>query len=289
MSLVVVYWRLYETANRCFVHRARAQALSGRAQGLVNACEDRVEAVPREALAVLLRETQDFLAGFVKSRFRWESVFSRQDYERFLSLESRFAELERQLGVEGEAEEDMDDLARTDLLSGKQLVVAALSSMTSEDREAVDRGLEGLCSFFAGRTIASLAGDIRGSLSQTRLPPKGRLSIPETAAGSDREEDRETLRVLAEALEMRHASWRSARPLSEWYGVFADDRGRVTGLSLWASGLAGCLPEQLGSLSHLTSLWLPGNKIRGAIPWEIGQLRLLTALDLSDNAISGEV
>lgn len=289
MSLVVSLWRLLETANRCFVSRARSQALAARIQFLVTASEDRPDA-DREPLGALLRDAHALLSGLAKSRFRWESVFSPRDLGRFHDLETRLTEIQQRLGVYGEdrAAEEEEEIVRADLLSSRQLVVAALSSMSPGDKEAVANNLTALSSFFTGNgPIAKLVGEIRVSLMEGRQPPRRSSTESVGCVAGGPESDRSVLSELAISLDMRHASWRSSRPLAEWYGVFADEAGRVTGLSLWASGLSGCLSEKLGALSHITALWLPGNKIRGTIPKAIGQLRLLNALDLSDNLLSG--
>ena len=239
-----------------------------------------------------MRETHAFLSGLAKSRFRWESVFSPRDQLRFRDLEMRLTEIKRRLGVEGDDRagdaEETSEMVRADLLSSKHLVAAAWSSMSSGDRETIATNLLALGSFFAGNEpITKLVGEIRISLVEgKRQIDASSVESTGTVAGGP-ESDRLALTELADSLEMRHASWRSTRPLTEWYGVFADEVGHVTGLSLWASGLSGRLPEKLGALSHLTALWLPGNKIRGSIPRAIGQLKLLSALDLSDNLFSG--
>ncbi|KAI8015564.1 Receptor-like protein 35 [Camellia lanceoleosa] len=53
--------------------------------------------------------------------------------------------------------------------------------------------------------------------------------------------------------------------------------------------LTGSIPEEIGSLSKLTELDLPGNNLEGLIPSSIGQLTNLTWLDLSSNRLSGPI
>ena len=55
-------------------------------------------------------------------------------------------------------------------------------------------------------------------------------------------------------------SWLSDAPLGEWYGVRTDSNGRVTQLDLSGNQLRGNLPPEIGSLTHLQSLFLYRNR-----------------------------
>ncbi len=84
-------------------------------------------------------------------------------------------------------------------------------------------------------------------------------------------------------------NWQSDLPMSKWYGVTTDRRGRVTGLSLQENRLLGEIPPELGSFSNLEFLRLSQNQLRGEIPPKLGGLSRLRGLFLSENQLSGEV
>ena len=88
---------------------------------------------------------------------------------------------------------------------------------------------------------------------------------------------------------VRNDGWLTETPLSEWHGVTVDEAGRIVGLELDDNGLAGQVPADLGSLSHLSRLSLGGNDLDGRIPSELGDLTLLTRLALSNNGLTGLV
>ena len=107
------------------------------------------------------------------------------------------------------------------------------------------------------------------------------------------ETDREALVALYNATDGENwrdsANWLSDAPIGEWWGVFTNDEGRVTGLSLRDSGLRGEIPAELGSLSNLEGLLLGGNDLSGEIPTWLGSLPNLEMLGLSSNDLSGEI
>lgn len=62
-------------------------------------------------------------------------------------------------------------------------------------------------------------------------------------------------------------NWLSQAPLSAWYGVTADDVGRVAGLDLSDNNLGGSLPSSLSKLADLKKLDLGSNAgLLGPIP-----------------------
>ena len=81
-----------------------------------------------------------------------------------------------------------------------------------------------------------------------------------------------------------NTNWRSAKPLSEWFGVAVDDTGRVESVELPGNGLAGDIEIAVGGLSALKRLNLGGNGLTGEIPGEFGALENLEELRLNDNA-----
>ena len=84
-------------------------------------------------------------------------------------------------------------------------------------------------------------------------------------------------------------NWVSDRPLDEWFGVIADDQGRVMRLRLASNNLQGTLPGALGNLSNLETLRLDGNSLSGLIPPEIGKLSSLETLSLGSNNLEGPI
>ncbi len=100
----------------------------------------------------------------------------------------------------------------------------------------------------------------------------------------------------------RSDDWLTDAPLGDWYGVEADQSGRVVGLELGGEfdidalytfregpGLTGSIPPELGRLAGLRSLDLSVNRLTGAIPPELGRLAGLKSLNLSANRLMGAI
>ena len=85
-----------------------------------------------------------------------------------------------------------------------------------------------------------------------------------------------------------NTSWGTAAPLITWGQVNTDSNGRVTGLVLGNNNLVGTLPDELGDLTALTTLYLWGNDLSGPIP-DLRSLTGLTHLSLSQNELTGPV
>ena len=85
-----------------------------------------------------------------------------------------------------------------------------------------------------------------------------------------------------------NTSWGTATPLITWGQVNTDSNGRVTGLELGNNNLVGTLPDELGDLTELTTLYLWGNGLSGPIP-DLSGLTGLTHLVLSSNQLTGEI
>ena len=107
------------------------------------------------------------------------------------------------------------------------------------------------------------------------------------------EPDRAILVALYEATDganwWNNTNWLSDKPLSEWYGVYTDDNGRVTQLLLSGNELSGPIPSSLGGLTHLRVLHLYSNALSGPIPSSLGDLTHLQELYLYSNALSGSI
>lgn len=82
-------------------------------------------------------------------------------------------------------------------------------------------------------------------------------------------------------------NWLSDEPLSEWYGVYTNEQGRVDGLVLRSNNLSGALPPELARLTRLRNLSLRFNQLSGPIPPELGQLTGLLGLNLHRNQLTG--
>ncbi len=84
-----------------------------------------------------------------------------------------------------------------------------------------------------------------------------------------------------------HDNW-LAGPLNSWYGVTIE-LGRVKGLDLFSNNLTGNLPQDIGNLTKLNTLYLGNNSISGTLPAEFGNLTDLTGLDLCANPFTGDL
>ena len=121
-----------------------------------------------------------------------------------------------------------------------------------------------------------------------------------TAARTDREV-LEAIYHLAGGPEWSDRThWLSDLPLADWFGVDADENGRVTRLDLSGNGLSGPIPPVLGKLVYLEQLdlgfrWDPAsqksfyNRLTGPIPPELGALDNLQRLDLESNRLTGPI
>ena len=121
----------------------------------------------------------------------------------------------------------------------------------------------------------------------------GIASLEDTGVECAPPSDREILAVLYEATDGRSwaiaDNWLTVAPLGNWYGVRANARGRVTGLSLSHNELAGPIPAELGDLTALNRLTLSHNNLTGPIPPELSNLSALEALLLANNNLTGPI
>ena len=83
-------------------------------------------------------------------------------------------------------------------------------------------------------------------------------------------QDRAALIALYEATDgpnwVDAENWLTDAPLGDWYGVDADDSGRVVGLSLGRNELTGAIPPEFSNLTSLTSFDLGRNELDGCDP-----------------------
>ena len=158
------------------------------------------------------------------------------------------------------------------------------STSVSQIRAALSAGTYTIeaTTYAAGET-GSFTLTLSG-LGDTNAP----LPSPQPHAG-----DRAALVALYDATGgsnwVRSEGWGSDAPIDEWHGVSADGGGRVAGLNLPRNGLAGEIPQQLGSLARLRFLNLSGNQLSGEIPEGLGNLTSLEQLGLGDNRLRGEI
>ena len=120
----------------------------------------------------------------------------------------------------------------------------------------------------------------------------GAFAADATAQGSV-ESDRRALEALYDATGgdgwTDGTNWKTAAPLSEWYGVRTGGDGRVTELVLLSNALAGRIPAELGGLANLERLDLSRNDLSGPIPTELGSLVNLKSLYLGNNRLTGTI
>ena len=113
------------------------------------------------------------------------------------------------------------------------------------------------------------------------------------AASQPATTDRDVLMALYDTTDgpnwARNDNWESDRPLDEWDSVGTDPSGQVTRLELWATGLHGPLPAELGNLTRLRGLYVSRNRLTGPSPAELGKLASLSELGLHTNALEGPI
>jgi hypothetical protein len=83
-------------------------------------------------------------------------------------------------------------------------------------------------------------------------------------------------------------TWTTNIDECQWFDVFCDD-GRVTFLDFSANNLQGQIPNDLGLLTDLTSIWMSQNALTGTIPLSIGDLTTVTDLDMRGNKLIGTI
>ena len=130
----------------------------------------------------------------------------------------------------------------------------------------------------------------------TPLPtPTAQPALPPTLSGptTNTDTDRAALTALYHATDGPNwnyvTNWLTDAPLSEWYGVFVDNNGRVIQLELVQNGLTGTIPPELGDLSNLEEMFFQENNLPGTIPPELGNLSNLKKLVLYRNNLTGAV
>ena len=85
----------------------------------------------------------------------------------------------------------------------------------------------------------------------------------------------------------KNDNWLTDEPIGTWYGVFTNNYGHVTRLSLGHNGMNGTLPD-LSALTNLTNVFLASNQLTGQIP-DLSALTRLTILNLDSNQLNGSI
>jgi len=144
--------------------------------------------------------------------------------------------------------------------------------------------LAGMTYFYGLRAIngTGVTGEWAQQVSAT-VP--GLLAVPEAP------EERAALVALYEATDgvnwRRQDHWLSDVSIANWYGVFTDQQGQVTGLYLENNGLSGPLPD-LSALTSLANLNLGINGLSGPVP-DLSHHPELVTLALRENQLTGSV
>ena len=105
--------------------------------------------------------------------------------------------------------------------------------------------------------------------------------------------EREALIAIYNALDgdnwTNNTNWCSDKPVSEWYGIGVAENGSVSSISLRENNLSGVLPEEIGDLTRLKTLYLDYNHIAGSIPFSLCELENLEDLHLEYNSLIGSI
>lgn len=86
-----------------------------------------------------------------------------------------------------------------------------------------------------------------------------------------------------------NTNWCTDADLSEWYGIYTDNNGKVSSISLSSNNLTGTIPDEIGNLEALWTLNVPYNQLTGEIPASIGKLTNLWSLHLYRNQLTGSI
>lgn len=145
--------------------------------------------------------------------------------------------------------------------------------------------------------LLAVAAKFAGCADQvTELPSGTSVQVAQgvaVGAATQTGDDRAALSVLYNATGgpgwTENDGWMSDAPLRDWYGVATDTSGRVARLYLYANGLTGEIPAEIGNLTSLERLSLSDNGLTGGIPSELGTLANLQRLDVRNSGLTGEI
>jgi hypothetical protein len=130
-----------------------------------------------------------------------------------------------------------------------------------------------LCEYACGRNF----GVLKWAFNELNLPWAPYPAEPVS-------DDVLALRALLEMWPKLKEVWPENEQPEDWEGVTMEN-GRVVELRCGGLGLTGAVPAEIGQLTSLTELDLPGNQLT-SLPAEIGQLTSLTYLNLDANQLT---
>uniref|UniRef100_A0A2N9HQ04 Protein kinase domain-containing protein n=1 Tax=Fagus sylvatica TaxID=28930 RepID=A0A2N9HQ04_FAGSY len=108
------------------------------------------------------------------------------------------------------------------------------------------------------------------------------LSILITLSSFTSADDAAVMSKLLSTLSPTPSGWSNTTHYCNWTHVTCDSTLRVTSIELITQSLFGTLPSNLGTLTHLTILFLQGNSLTGPIP-SLANLTSLQQLYLDNN------
>lgn len=85
-----------------------------------------------------------------------------------------------------------------------------------------------------------------------------------------------------------NSGWCSEKPISSWYGVSTDEKGRVTYIDLGRNNLIGRLPENIGNLKKLRYLRINDNYLYGELPESFYDLTELECFNVGNHNFGAE-
>ena len=139
----------------------------------------------------------------------------------------------------------------------------------------------------ATRSVEVIVKSVDGKLSLTYTITQEPASDYQLAL------EREALIAIYNALDgdnwENNENWCSDKPVSEWYGIGVAENGSVSNISLSENNLSGVLPEEIGDLTRLKTLYLGYNHIAGSIPFSLCELENLEYLHLQYNSLTGSI
>ncbi len=202
--------------------------------------------------------------------------------------------------AEASAEVTVEQEPAEVVVSPRAATVAALGDTVRLAAEARDANGHPVAGAEFSWTSNDLFVALVDSSGLVRGVGEGSATVAATSGGSQgtsqvsvENPERAVLAALFEATGgpgwVNRENWLTDAPPRDWYGVRADDLGRVTELSLPENGLRGTIPPEIGGLPVLTWLDFPDNYLTGPIPPEIGDLSGLTWLALPGNDLTGPI